>query len=327
MSDKTRTPRIRLTTEEYNAVMLSRGEQILPGEEGGVIHHDKKTRTFDYEDWVQWARHKQVLKEKASNHQGNASIEILAKEDVIVLPLADLHLGSIGADYTLFMELTDLILNEPNVYFVLVGDVIDNFVKFVKNVAPMHAQVMSPKEQLLFFASWVDKVLHKLLFATWGNHEEFTERQTGLNPVQEILASRTVFFDGIGVADVRIGDNVYKIAATHRTRFYSNINLTHGLKQLARRDLPECDVYIGADKHEPAYECAPVGGKVKHFIQTGTLKVDDAYSRRYYAPVTFAHFPCFVLGGPKEKSKVVGFYRIEDALNFVSPDRVRQQAA
>ena len=177
---------------------------------------------------------------------------------------------------------TDNFLKIPYLYACKLGDDTDNFAGF-KSVMPVLKQGLTPSQQDDFLEQWLSEIAHKVLFSCWGNHAEFEERQTGRNTVKKILSKYGVYFDGIGVANVKFGDQSYRFCVTHKTRFHSSMNLTHGLKKLARDDVQDAEVYLAGDKHVKNYELTEVGGSPRHFFLVGTPKTHDAYAERYFS--------------------------------------------
>lgn len=248
-----------------------------------TVPEDKKVGEFSWREWGKHITARQRLVDKASWAQKSGVVAIEGDFDVAVIKgLADAHFGSLGVDYESVADFTDNVVGIPYLFTALFGDDTDNFAQF-KNVMPVLNQGMTPAQQDTFLESWLADVAHKVLFSVWGNHAEFEEKSTGRNSVKRILSKKTVHFDGIGVAHIKFGNQQYKIAVTHKTRNHSSLNLTHGLKWLARRDIPDADAYIAGDKHDPAYEISNMHGQEKIFMLLGTLKKRDSFGERYFS--------------------------------------------
>lgn len=290
------------------AVRYAKAEQMPPK----LLN--KKVPSFDWREWTEHLKERQELSEKASASQMSAKVSVETPFRYIVFkPLADLHLGSLGVNFDRFVEVTDDLLACPYLYFALLGDEQDNFVSF-KNQLPMLKQILSPTEQDAFLESWLNEVQHKMLFATWGNHGAFEEKVSGRNTAKRILSKNVVYFNGIGVCDLKINDQEYQIVATHTTRFNSSFNKTHGLKQLARRDLPSADVYLAGHIHDPAYEVSFERGKDQVFMVLGSLKEHDSHSQRYFSYFSATRDGAIVFDSSTKR--VIPFPCLQDALEF-----------
>jgi hypothetical protein len=278
------------------------------------VKNDKKVGEFDFREHVEHVKETQRLHQKASWSQDSANIEITTNADhLIILPLADLHIGAISTDYDMFLAFTDLILNTPNLYVILVGDLADNFVAF-KNMLAIHQQAINPVTQYLLIQKWIEEIKHKILFTTWSNHPEFEERATGNNKEKEILSRNCIYFNGIGYAYIIINGISYKIASTHKTKNHSQFNALHGALQLFRNDIRDADIYIVADKHTPNHGRFTIGPDSPAAIMTGTLKKDDGYTKRNFASFTQTTMPCFTLD-TREKDFCT-FWNVRQALKY-----------
>jgi len=277
------------------------------------VEIDKKVGTVNWLDFINNSKERQYLRHKASNSQNEINVSIQSDTDIVILPKADLHIGSGGTDYDALIDYTNILLENENVYTFLMGDLIDNFVNF-KNIMAVHSQILNPEEQLDVFEDWLNTIKHKVLASTWGNHEEFSEKFEGRNPIKRILSSKVAYLDGMGSVTVQLNGIPYYFMITHKPIVFSQFNRTHGLKRMMREQFPTADIGIAGDKHVPDKETYFEGNSIKLVIQTGTLKTNDIYSKRYFANSTSPDAPCVVLNH-KEKS-FVDFWRVEDALRF-----------
>jgi hypothetical protein len=274
----------------------------------------KKEPVFDWREWSTHLQQRQVLTKKASGSNDTGTIRITTDKDYIIFrPLADMHIGSIATDYEAFREFTDQSLKSDNTYLALIGDQVDNFVNF-KNMLAVHQQILSPEQQYYFIQSWIAEVERILMFITWGNHEAFEEGFTGMSAFKRLYTKRAMYFNGLATVRVFVNDIEYKIVATHKARFHSSFNKTHGLKQLARKEIPDADIYVEAHYHDPDMEQAWERGMDQIFLNLGSLKVDDGYAKRYFSCYSSSVMPCVVLGA-KNKSKTP-FWTLADAQRF-----------
>jgi len=276
---------------------------------------DKKQGSTDWREWSENCIERQNLHEKASSSQDVCNIFLKTdKPFIIYQPLADLHIGNIGTSYKDLIEWTDQILQIPELYFSVMGDLADKFSAF-KNMLAVHQMILSPEEQDKFIESWVEETQHKFLFSTWGNHEEMEERASGQNAVKNILNKKLVYFNGIGVANLHINDIKYKIVATHKTRANSCFNKTHGLKRLARENIPDGDIYVAGHNHTGAFEFTEERSLWQVFIKLCSLKKNDGYAKRYFTYFCDTTMPNVVLN--TQKHEFTPFRTLSEALQFI----------
>jgi hypothetical protein len=279
-----------------------------------IVGTDKKEGIFDWREWVPVLKQRQDLHEKASWSQSSAIVDINTDYRYIVIkPLSDMHLGDIGVEYERLVDFTDSLLAIPYLYTCLLGDETDNFVSF-KNQLPVVTQMLSPEEQNEFLESWLNEIKPRLLFSSWGNHMEFSERSAGVNPVKHILNRNVVYFNGIGYCTIRVNGIDYKFVSTHITRYNSSFNKTHGLKQLMRKDAPDASIFLSGHIHDPAYEWSYERGEFRLFMVLGTLKARDSYSQRYFSYFTARQDGAIVLD--TSTFRIIPFPCLQDALEF-----------
>ena len=166
------------------------------------IQSDKKRGELDWREWNDHALRTQALYARAAQSQKFAKIKLGdGKRPVCILPWSDLHWGSRGTDYRIFRTMTEEILETPDLYVALVGDLVEFAIK-LRSVAEVCAQIFGPDKQVQFLEDWIAELKPKLILATWGNHEvEREEKQAGVSTVKRLLAEHTIMFDGIGHAD------------------------------------------------------------------------------------------------------------------------------
>jgi predicted phosphodiesterase len=295
------------TFERYSRIAKSQTE---------IVSTDKKEGIFNWREWNDLLEIRQKLHEKASWSQENAVVKIETKYPFLVYkPLSDLHIGDIGTDYNRFKEITEAIVKIPYLYVSLLGDETDTFVSF-KNQLAMLSQILSPEEQDEFVESWIEEIGHKLLYSTWGNHAEFEEKVSARNTLKKILNRNTVYFNGIGVCNLQLNDTTYKIVATHKTRYNSSFNKTHGLKQLARKDIPDADIYLSGHIHDPSYEVSFERGLYQLFMVMGTIKNNDGFGKRYFSYFSAKKDGAIILD--TQQKRVIPMPSLEDALEFAA---------
>lgn len=273
---------------------------------------DKQKSNFSYQDFIDNINQRKKLESDASYSQDYVKVELFTELPfIIILPLADAHIGSFGTDYAQLREFILALKNKPYLYTFSIGDDIDNFSKF-KNMLPVLKQQLNPENQDKFLESMLKDIGYKFLFASWGNHNEFEEKLDGRSSVKRIYSeNRIPYFNGMGIASVFINGIEYIISPTHKTRFNSSFNKTHGLKQMARNTISGADIYISGHVHNGAFEVTTEQTKPQLFMVQNSLKKDDGYARRYFSYYLNEDLYCFVLN--TEKKEFIPFQNLEQA--------------
>ena len=257
------------------------------------IQSDKKRGELDWREWNDHALRTQALYARAAQSQKFAKIKLGdGKRPVCILPWSDLHWGSRGTDYRIFRTMTEEILETPDLYVALVGDLVEFAIK-LRSVAEVCAQIFGPDKQVQFLEDWIAELKPKLILATWGNHEvEREEKQAGVSTVKRLLAEHTIMFDGIGHADIQVGQQIYKTAWSHKFRGFSYLNAPHAGQRYMRFEGIDREVAVMGDIHQPAFNSFFDGPLERLSIVAGTLNVDSLYANRYFSIFTQPHFPC-----------------------------------
>ena len=104
------------------------------------------------------------------------------EKQITIVPIGDVHLGNKDCQISNIKKLINYIAETPNVYCTLGGDIIDNGILYGKNIGVLE-QVKTPMEQIKtaveLFKPLADK--GKILCIISGNHEQRSEKCTGLN--------------------------------------------------------------------------------------------------------------------------------------------------
>lgn len=198
----------------------------------------------------------------------------------ILMPLADIHVGSLGVDYQALKEHLDFIKNYP-VYTVLVGDLADNFSP-TAIPSGMRSQIIEPDEQYAlirtFFKEYQDKILANV---GGGNHDERLVKNSGFDVFRWLAEDLNIpLLKSGGLLRLKVDNQDYKIRLYHKiARLNSQFNLTHAGLQALRLSGDDADVLISADKHIGGLSIQNIGDKKRIVIQLGTFKIEDNYGR------------------------------------------------
>lgn len=100
-------------------------------------------------------------------------------DKLTIIPISDVHIGDKTADLKAFKEVLERIKNEPNTYTILNGDLCNMALKNSKS--DIYAEEVSPMEQINQVINFLEPIKDKILVMSTGNHEERTERETGID--------------------------------------------------------------------------------------------------------------------------------------------------
>ena len=204
-------------------------------------------------------------------------------ERTLITFIGDLHVGSGEVDYKRIEQEIELIVNTPNSYVCLMGDVIDGF---FFNPAQMEEMEQVP-EQVAYMQALVEYLAeHKKLLIGWGgDHDQTWQAQRGMNPYTE-LADRAgaYYMHGVGYMTAKVGNQEYHLTGTHRTQGHSIYNNAHGAMRLGR-DAEGSDIVVIGHNHRKGIVQQSVkeyGGenRVVTYIALGAYKSTDDYSKK-----------------------------------------------
>ena len=178
-------------------------------------------------------------------------------EHIDVCIFADEHIGDMHTNMNYLQERIDYVKNNPNVYAILDGDLMDNATK--TSVSDCYSQDYSPQEAMDLLVSLFKPIKHKILAITQGNHEARTYKKEGIDImkcVADRLGLENKYSPEAILLFLRFGLN-----ARGRMRRYV-FYITHGsgggrkegAKAIRLADLAsicDADIYIHAHTHLP----------------------------------------------------------------------------
>lgn len=106
-------------------------------------------------------------------------------KDIKIYPISDVHLGAaehMAAEWDSFCR---KILDEPNSYVILGGDLISNSVR--NSVANPFDEVIRPREQKRLMVEYLKPIRDRLLCAVSGNHERRTTKDADMDITYDIM--------------------------------------------------------------------------------------------------------------------------------------------
>ena len=134
-----------------------------------------------------------------------------------VYPLCDLHIGDDKTDIKLFQQFVKFILEKPNRYLTLQGDLMNNALK--SSVSNVYNETMNPHEQKKWLIKELRPIASRVLCVVSGNHEERSGKDADVHLMEDVAMALGVEknFRGNG-AFMKVsfgkGDNGKKVAYT-----------------------------------------------------------------------------------------------------------------
>lgn len=122
-------------------------------------------------------------------------------EEIEIVPIADVHIGDPNSDIKMFKEMVQYVLENPNRYVILNGDLMD--MALTMSVSDSYGAVLSPARQVEKVAEILKPIKDRILAIGQGNHEFRTYKYTGID-VTHYLASI------LGITD-RYSDNSFML--------------------------------------------------------------------------------------------------------------------
>ncbi len=295
----------------------------------------KRQKELDPDTWINRIMdHIEVNQELHSDmslSQDTAEIAIDTDLPIAVGLSSDWHLGSRTVDYRTWQQHFAFFVSTPELYMGTVGDLPDNTLTNFRSATAIFNQVINPKEQKFLIEKIVDKLVdtNTLLFGAWGNHDvERDENLLGDSAFAKLLAKQVPYFNGKGFVKLKVGEQTYTIAITHKSRFSSFLHDTHSAMREYEMYFP-ADVIVTAHHHSPAIAWRiryPTARRLGYefgggswLVRTGTYEVDSGYSKRYYGMgeigvPTAVFFP--------DRHEVIVFQSPFQAITFITGCRV-----
>ena len=267
-----------------------------------------------------WAAIENQTPKEIARHRarGKATLAFATKCPIGVTLLSDQHLGSLGADMGRMREDAAIIAETPNLFAVLSGDFLDNFI-VPKLSGPMRDSVIPIKTQWKLVEHYLDMFGDKILAVVGGNHDAWSKRFAGIDVLEQLVKKRKVLHDDSEwQLTLNVGRETYKIAIRHSAKYTSAYNETHSAKQLWRmaRIPADVDVAVVSHTHNPSIEEFIWGANgPKLAIRTGTYKLADSFEREIgFSPGGYA-IPTVVFHADTHYCEAVK--RIESASRFL----------
>lgn len=256
---------------------------------------DKKVGEFNWREANEYLSGMQGLKSRASWSQDTATITIDTDEPICVVALSDTHIADWATDHSLLEQITDEILSTPNLYIALLGDLAQMAIK-LRSVSEVASNMLPPDLQAAYISSWLEEIQDRVLFCTWDNHAvDREESQSGISMFAFLQNRRFVYHSGIGHPDVKVGNQTYRFAVSHRFLGRSLDNPCHAGMRYLRREGHDREIAMMGDYHVPGIVKFTHGATTKVAINSGSFQTHSGYAKRWFSLTTQPVMPCVVL--------------------------------
>lgn len=178
-------------------------------------------------------------------------------EEIDLYIFADEHIGDPHSDIKYLKERIEYVKNNPNVYCILNGDLMDNATK--TSVSDSYSQDYNPQEQMDMLVEMFKPIKNKILCITQGNHEARTYKKEGIDIMKNVagrLGLEHRYSPESILLFLRFGNNernrkqLYTFYVTHG----SGGGRKEGAKAIRLADLAcicDADCYIHSHTHLP----------------------------------------------------------------------------
>jgi len=276
------------------------------------IQTDKDYSEFEWTDWTNFAKQGQKLKAKSKASQNHAKWSIKSDAPIYVMAFGDQQIGSWGTDYEAFERITQEIIDTPNLFVFLMGDMLQMAVK-MRSVIEVMDNIIPPKYQYLILEQWLDLIKHKVIAAVWCNHATMREENVlGWSPTAKLLSDRVIYHNHIGHIDIHVNEVEYKFALSHFFQGRSMLNPTHAPMRYLRMQAHDRDIAVQGDFHVPGIQRYTEGGSDKLAVVNGSLQTSSGYAQRFFSLKTFDYMPVIRLH--HSKKQFTPFMTLEEAM-------------
>ncbi len=228
--------------------------------------------------WERAIRESEAHMERARERK-NQGIEF-PPEPFAFAMLGDTHVGGAGVDYRSLKEDAELIRDTPGMYALFGGDATNNWI-VGKLQALQRNEIMSHSASWALFLDWLDTIGDSLAAVIVGNHNVWTTKVSGYDPLAKHLEHAAVLYDEDEIVfTLACGELEQRWKVRHKWRHGSVFNVTHGIEVGWERGDDEFDVGVGFHTHNGTF-ARPFWrqGKRRTAVQLGTYKREDAYAR------------------------------------------------
>lgn len=132
------------------------------------------------------------------------------REDIRIHPIADVHLGAQECMEKAWGQFCNSILNDPNAYVILLGDLINNSTRNSVG-AGVYTDIYSPREQKKRMAEALTPIRDRVIACVSGNHERRSGKDVDDDVTADILVLckldlEDVYREDMAFVKIQIGE-------------------------------------------------------------------------------------------------------------------------
>ena len=206
---------------------------------------------------------------------------------VVLVFMADLHLGSSGTDYRSIdydmAVINNLAEHGVNVAVVLLGDMLDNFIVGRLRDLRMNQSPFLTVEEWGLVDYALERLSPFLIGSVAGNHDNWSWAISGIDLLRQRhnQLSPGILYDPLELTFMlQVGEFECRIMCRHKWRGSSMFNPTHGLEHGHHKLGRQFDIGVAAHTHRGGLAREFANGKSipGHALICGSYKKDDTYA-------------------------------------------------
>jgi hypothetical protein len=275
-----------------------------------------------------WGRVTAMQQKDEQKTENRYAQEVLIPDGrpVLLVLLADIHLGGRHVDYMRAKHDAELIRDTDGVYAAILGDTIDNWIGEANIMAVQREQPIQHSEELALLDSWIGMMRDKLIAVVSGNHELRSYNHAGLDILQRALVGVTTLYDQQEIRFLlRLGEASWPWKLRHSWVKKSKLSPSHGLEHDARFNDGSWVFGVGAHYHTQTtfrmFVDAAHDNTVKLAINLGSYQRDSAYARKLNLPQSISSGSAGLMLWPSGAWQY--WLDLEAATRFLAMERAR----
>jgi len=279
------------------------------------------------------AKNSKEMLDKSRNDKFEITKCIHTNNPILIVLSADWHFGAAGVRYDVLLQDMDVILNNEDIYILIVGDEIENMNPNFKNKLPPSEQVIPRELEISFYRSLISEMIEhdKIIASSWGNHDaEFDERTIGYAVKRYIVDNPNLFLPYGGFVNLNLNDIDYRFRVSHTYKGHSIYNPNHsnvrstrekGIINVDDNILWGIDADIQAHGHIPAIQIYPIYNRHIVLVKTGSYMETSPYGARYFETTDTLKIPCLIL--TEDQKNIIPILGFEPALKIFNSLKIK----